>query len=382
MITGSIDVIIQASRLRDGSRKVTHVTEVVGMEGEVVTLQNLIVYEITGEDAHGKIVGRHRSTGIARPRFWERAEYYGETPRLAQALASAEVHDPRQPMGDARGLARSLLLGLLLLAAVSIGAVVYLLVNPYFSASGAPTSASRGDREPGRARLPARRRPMPPEAAASGRRDAEGLEDRQKAREKVSMRSAPGARRARDSPRAFWIGSSVCGVVVGAASGCRRRTCHHRALLGPSSARWACRAGFSPHHQTPPDQVHRRVRQRHRRDRARRQVGPAAAGMPWHHRPRVAAAVAASSPSSSSSSASACRWRGLRAHDDAHADAEVRFFAIVIAIQQQAGGNLSEALGNLSGVLRDRKRLQPRCAPCRRRPRRRRPFSARCRSSS
>ena len=104
MITGSIDVIIQASRLRDGSRKVTHVTEVVGMEGDVVTLQNLIVYEITGEDAHGKIIGRHRSTGIARPRFWERAEYFGETPRLAQALAAAEVHDARgSPMGDARG---------------------------------------------------------------------------------------------------------------------------------------------------------------------------------------------------------------------------------------------------------------------------------------
>jgi pilus assembly protein CpaF len=104
MITGSIDVIVQASRLRDGSRKVTHVTEVVGMEGEVVTLQNLFVFEITGEDAHGKIAGRHRSTGIARPRFWERAEYFGETPRLAQALAAAEVHDARgSPMGDARG---------------------------------------------------------------------------------------------------------------------------------------------------------------------------------------------------------------------------------------------------------------------------------------
>ena len=44
MIIGSIDVIIQASRLRDGSRKVTHITEVLGMEGDVVTLQNLIVY--------------------------------------------------------------------------------------------------------------------------------------------------------------------------------------------------------------------------------------------------------------------------------------------------------------------------------------------------
>jgi len=104
MITGSIDVIIQASRLRDGSRKVTHITEVVGMEGEVVTLQNLIVFEITGEDAHGKIIGRHRSTGIARPRFWERAEYFGETGRLAQALSSAEVHDNvGNPMGEVRG---------------------------------------------------------------------------------------------------------------------------------------------------------------------------------------------------------------------------------------------------------------------------------------
>lgn len=93
MITGSIDIIIQASRLRDGSRKITHVTEVIGMEGDVVTLQNLVVFEITGEDANGKILGRHRSTGIARPRFWERAEYYGETDRLTQALVTSEVRD-------------------------------------------------------------------------------------------------------------------------------------------------------------------------------------------------------------------------------------------------------------------------------------------------
>ena len=101
MITGSVDVIVQASRLRDGSRKITHITEVVGMEGDVVTLQNIIVFDILGEDANGKIVGRHRSTGIARPRFWERAEYYGETGRLAEALASAEVSDVNgNPLGE------------------------------------------------------------------------------------------------------------------------------------------------------------------------------------------------------------------------------------------------------------------------------------------
>ena len=94
MIVGSVDVIVQATRLRDGSRRITHVSEVVGMEGEVVTLQNILVYEITGEDERtGKLIGRHRSTGIARPRFWERAEYYGEQDRLATALANSEATD-------------------------------------------------------------------------------------------------------------------------------------------------------------------------------------------------------------------------------------------------------------------------------------------------
>ena len=101
MICGSVDVIVQASRLRDGSRKITHITEVLGMEEETVTLQNIIVYEITGEDANGKLTGRHRSTGIARPRFWDRAEYYRETERLARALAESEVADDNgNPLGD------------------------------------------------------------------------------------------------------------------------------------------------------------------------------------------------------------------------------------------------------------------------------------------
>ncbi|MDP4381164.1 hypothetical protein QSH66_26550, partial [Escherichia coli] len=80
-------------------RKVTHITEVMGMEGDVITLQNLIVYEITGEDANGNLIGRHKSTGISRPRLWERAEYYGETTRLAQALAMAEMAEARHNNG-------------------------------------------------------------------------------------------------------------------------------------------------------------------------------------------------------------------------------------------------------------------------------------------
>lgn len=86
MIASSIDVVIQAARLRDGSRRITHITEVVGTEGDVIVTQDIFKYDISGEDANGRIIGRHRSTGIGRPKFWERARYYNEDVRLAEAL--------------------------------------------------------------------------------------------------------------------------------------------------------------------------------------------------------------------------------------------------------------------------------------------------------
>jgi pilus assembly protein CpaF len=94
MICGSIDVVIQAARLRDGSRRITHITEVMGMEGDVIITQDIFVYSMLGEDANGNIMGQHRSTGIGRPRFWERARYYGEEARLAAALDAAEAAEP------------------------------------------------------------------------------------------------------------------------------------------------------------------------------------------------------------------------------------------------------------------------------------------------
>src|SRR5688572_7102193 len=93
MICSSIDVIVQAARLRDGSRRITHITEVIGMEGDVIITQDLFVYEVLGEDTNGNIIGRHRSTGIARPHFWDRARYYGEEGRLAEALEKAEMRN-------------------------------------------------------------------------------------------------------------------------------------------------------------------------------------------------------------------------------------------------------------------------------------------------
>ena len=90
IVLGSIDVIIQAARLRDGSRRITHITEVIGMEGDVIITQDIVLYNIKGEDASGKLIGEHVSTGIGRPAFWDRARYYGEEQRLAAALESME----------------------------------------------------------------------------------------------------------------------------------------------------------------------------------------------------------------------------------------------------------------------------------------------------
>jgi pilus assembly protein CpaF len=90
IIVGSIDVIVQAARLRDGSRRITHITEVLGMEGDVIITQDVVLYNIKGEDQNGKLIGKHVSTGVARPAFWDRARYYGEEQRLAAALEAME----------------------------------------------------------------------------------------------------------------------------------------------------------------------------------------------------------------------------------------------------------------------------------------------------
>lgn len=72
----AIDVIVQQSRLRDGSRKVTHISEVVGMEGDVITLQEIFVWQQTGRDTSGKVLGEFRPTGI-RPRCYDKLQSSG-----------------------------------------------------------------------------------------------------------------------------------------------------------------------------------------------------------------------------------------------------------------------------------------------------------------
>ena len=91
MITSSIDVIVQAARLRDGSRRITHITEILGMEGDVIVTQDVFLYDIMGEDGNGMLVGKHRSTGITKPQFAERARYFNEEANLVEALEKSNT---------------------------------------------------------------------------------------------------------------------------------------------------------------------------------------------------------------------------------------------------------------------------------------------------
>ncbi|HEY6225453.1 MAG TPA: CpaF family protein, partial [Gemmatimonadales bacterium] len=75
-IASAVNVIIQISRLTDGSRKLMQVSEVVGMEGDVITMQDIFVYERQGMDTNGHVMGRFKATGI-RPRFTERLAAWG-----------------------------------------------------------------------------------------------------------------------------------------------------------------------------------------------------------------------------------------------------------------------------------------------------------------
>lgn len=76
-ISSAIDVIVQQSRLRDGSRRITHITEVLGMEGDIIVLQDIFRFEQTGIDKQGKVQGYFRATGI-RPHFMEKLNATGQ----------------------------------------------------------------------------------------------------------------------------------------------------------------------------------------------------------------------------------------------------------------------------------------------------------------
>ena len=90
-IASAVDLFIQTSRFSDGTRRITHITEVVGMEQDIITLQDIFLFEKTGISESGKVVGRFRATGI-RPKFYERLRTCGITlaPQLFQTVVEIQ----------------------------------------------------------------------------------------------------------------------------------------------------------------------------------------------------------------------------------------------------------------------------------------------------
>lgn len=76
-VASAIDLIIHSVRYSDGSRKITKVTEVVGMEGDTITLQDLFIFKHTGFNEKGQVIGKHKPTGII-PSFLDKLQAYGE----------------------------------------------------------------------------------------------------------------------------------------------------------------------------------------------------------------------------------------------------------------------------------------------------------------
>ncbi|MES2336850.1 MAG: CpaF family protein [Pseudomonadota bacterium] len=83
-IADSVDMIVQVKRLRDGSRRVTNITEVIGMEGPVIVTQELFKFEYLEESAEGKIIGEYRSMGL-RPYTLDKARQYGFDQAMLEA---------------------------------------------------------------------------------------------------------------------------------------------------------------------------------------------------------------------------------------------------------------------------------------------------------
>ena len=75
-IASAIQIVVQQTRLSDGTRKVTSVSEITGMEGDIITMQEIFMFEKLGVTQEGKVIGRFRATGV-RPKMCERLRACG-----------------------------------------------------------------------------------------------------------------------------------------------------------------------------------------------------------------------------------------------------------------------------------------------------------------
>jgi tight adherence protein B len=255
-----------------------------------------------------------------------------------------------------------LLPGLLLLAALSIGTMVYLLLSPYLSGARRADKRMQGVTESKAARVAIRAQA---DAVQNRRRQVSDslreLEEREKTRSKATVRVRLQRAGLDIAPRSFWTVCMGCGLLVGLSIWA---SAPNLPIIVPLLGIFVGTFGL------PRWIVSRLTKRRQNRfiDEFANAIDVIVrgvkSGLPL---PECLAIIARESPEPV-----AGEFSELVEHQRVGMPmqeafdrmmtrmplAEVRFFAIVIAIQQQSGGNLSEVLGNLSGVLRDRKRLQ------------------------
>lgn len=255
-----------------------------------------------------------------------------------------------------------MLVGLLALAAISVGAIVFILLQPYLSGSRQTDKRIQAAAENKGKRIALKQQA---EVVSSRRRQVadtlKELDDRQKQREKISMRLRLERAGLDIEPRVFWIASVICGVLVGLIIW----------IMAPNLSIIVPVLGAFVGFLGLPRWILARMTKRRQykfidefANAIDVIVRGVKTGLPLVECLNI---IARESPQPIAGEFTELVEQQRVGVTLAEAFdrmmvrmplAEVRFFAIVLAIQQQAGGNLSEALGNLSGVLRDRKRLQ------------------------
>jgi tight adherence protein B len=255
-----------------------------------------------------------------------------------------------------------MLAGLVALAAVSVGAIVYLLLSPYLSGAHHTDKRIQTATESKGRRIALKQQV---EVANNRRRQVadtlKDLEDRQKQREKVTMRLRLVRAGLDIPPRTFWIASAISGLLVGAGT---MMFAPNLPIIVPILAMIVGSLGL-------PRWVLARMTKRRQYkfiDEFANSIDiivrGVKSGLPLIECLGIIARESPQPVSGEFTELVEQQRVGVPLADCFDRMMvrvplpEVRFFAIVISIQQQAGGNLSEALGNLSGVLRDRKRLQ------------------------
>ncbi len=355
MITGSIDVVVQAARLRDGSRRITHITEVMGMEGDVIITQDLFVYDMMGEDAQ-----RQHRRKASLDRYWP-AQILGPRALLrrgAAARRSAGRRRCRRAGADLTGSDRG---------HANTCPVLPGCCRDRWRRLGIRLSVLSGERQAERRKDTVVRTGSVPTRVSRAR-----AENRDASRLKIRSKNSRGGRKNPCPPhmkisQAGLSWSKRQFIMISVGMGLSAFLVFVMIDAGPLAA---LGAGFAAGFGMPFWLLKFLKKRRETKfleafpDAVDTIVRGIKAGLPLLDSMRIITTEAAEPLRSEFRAIMETQAIGMPVGEacaklyERMPLPEANFFGIVISIQQKAGGNLSEALGNLSRVLRDRKKMK------------------------